>query len=251
MSHGHFKRRFNAEDHPDGLVIFDGDDTLWITEPLYDRSRSLAAEAVASAGLDAEMWDKLERELDVQNVETLGLSSSRFPTSCVAAYEQVARMMGRTIDPYIVRQVQSAAATIFSSVAPLVPNARQVLADLSWRCRLVLYTQGDPDIQEKRIADSGLAPFFDLIVVVPRKTEQDVLDLTAKFSIPLDQTIVVGNSVRSDINPALVAGVNAIWVDRHVWELEKDAVFSGPGKLYEAVDLDTAHGLVEKILGSR
>ena len=73
------------------MVIFDGDDTLWSTEPLYDDARAAAAEIVERAGLDAGEWERLERDIDVQNVQRFGLSSERFPTSCVEAYQTLAR----------------------------------------------------------------------------------------------------------------------------------------------------------------
>src|SRR3712207_5887306 len=68
------------------VVVFDGDDTLWRTEPLYDRARQDARFVVENEGLDGARWEELQRRLDVANVARFGLSAKRFPTSCREAY---------------------------------------------------------------------------------------------------------------------------------------------------------------------
>ncbi|PYR76138.1 MAG: hypothetical protein DMF87_18855, partial [Acidobacteria bacterium] len=63
------------------MVVFDGDDTLWTTEPLYDEARQRARREVAAAGVDGAEWERLERATDVKNVTVMGFSVERFPTS--------------------------------------------------------------------------------------------------------------------------------------------------------------------------
>ncbi len=76
------------------VVFFDADDTLWMTEPLYDQARQNAADIVAAAGLDPDRWSEHEMRLDVQNFKIFGLSSNRFPTSCRQSYEWLAQDSG-------------------------------------------------------------------------------------------------------------------------------------------------------------
>jgi putative hydrolase of the HAD superfamily len=104
-------------------VIFDGDDTLWATEPLYDRARAEAREIVSRAGLDGARWEELERRLDVENVDAMGYSPDRFPTSCVQAYEQGCLATGARPDHEVAQLVRRAAASVFDADAPLVPGA--------------------------------------------------------------------------------------------------------------------------------
>src|SRR5260370_7854130 len=108
-------------------VVFDGDDTLWSTEKLYDDARSRAREVVAQSGVDAERWEECERRIDVQNVDKLGYSMERFPASCVQAYEELCRSTGRAVDPDTVNRVREAARSVFESDPPLVSGARQPL----------------------------------------------------------------------------------------------------------------------------
>lgn len=86
----------------DRILIFDGDDTLWETEVLYDRARTAAARVVAGVGVDPAEFEHLQREVDVQNFESMRLSPDRFPTSSVQAYE---RLAGDDADESISRTV--------------------------------------------------------------------------------------------------------------------------------------------------
>jgi len=203
------------------VVIFDGDDTLWSTEPLYDDARAAAAAIVEQAGLDAGKWEDLEREIDVQNVQRFGLSSERFPTSCVEAYETLAKESHRPVDASVVERIRHAATSVFRRRAPLVPAARSTLERLRSRYRLVLLTQGDRAVQEKRIADSGLADLFERTEIVSQKTVDVLRRLLDELGADPAATWFVGNSIASDVNPAIGAGLHAVWVDAHVWEHER------------------------------
>ena len=204
-----------------GVVIFDGDDTLWATEMLYDRARSDAAEIVAAAGLPANLWEEIERKLDVANVTRFGLSRRRFPTSCVEAYHRVAASSDMTVSDTLERRIRAAAESVFRAAAPTVPGARRVLTAIRRHYRTVLLTQGEPEVQRHRIATSGLVDLFDAVEIVDTKQPSVfAATLTAMAAEP-SASWMVGNSVRSDINPAIASGMNAIWVDAHVWEHER------------------------------
>ena len=203
-------------------VVFDGDDTLWSTEPLYDRARDDARAEVVRAGLDGEAWDRLERQIDVENVRLLGFSVERFPTSCVQAYESVARAKGVPVDPEVRERVRTAARTVFSADPPLMDGAEETLRSLRARgVRLALLTKGDPDVQWRRVERSGIANFFDVIQIVPEKPPAAFLDVLAALHVEPRDAWSVGNSVRSDILPAIKAGLRAVWIDAHVWEHER------------------------------
>ena len=205
----------------DQLWVFDGDDTLWAVEPLYDQARSRAACIVAKAHLDPARWEERERALDVANVAVYGVSPERFPTSCVQAYEQEATERGKPILREVAEAVWAAAETVFRAVAPVHPDARRVVEAVRVQGPTVLLTKGDYGIQHKRIADSGLADAFDDVVVVAEKNERAFLSVLLKQGFDASASWSIGNSVRSDINPALRIGMHAVWVDAHVWEYER------------------------------
>lgn len=206
-------------------IVFDGDDTLWSTELLYDRARDEARAEVARSGLDGEEWERLERKIDVENVRHFGFSIERFPTSCVQAYESVARAGGVPVDAQLRERVRSAAGAVFRQDPPLMPGARETLHNLRARgVKLALLTKGDHDLQLRRVERSGLADLFDVIHIVEEKPPAAFRDIVLELEAKPKDSWSVGNSVRSDILPAVEAGLRAVWIDAHVWEHER---FSG------------------------
>ena len=140
-------------------VVFDGDDTLWNTEWLYDDARRRARDAVEAAGLDAVAWEEIERRIDVENVERLGHGVLRFPTSCAEAYEGVCAAAGRKVDPGLRQRIFDVASTVFERQAPLDPHARRDAEGPvgSRGIRLASLTKGDPMPQRRWIEQSGLS----------------------------------------------------------------------------------------------
>jgi putative hydrolase of the HAD superfamily len=203
-------------------VIFDGDDTLWSTEELYDDARSRARAIVAGAGMDGALWEELERRIDVDNVRCLGYSMQRFPTSCVEAYGELCRRNDLVPDPIVSANVREAARSVFERSPALLPGAHETLSQLqTLGVRLALLTKGDPVVQCRRVEQSGLSHFFDVIEIVSEKSAEAILKTVASLGVERSDAWVVGNSIRSDILPALEAGLRAIWIDSHVWEHER------------------------------
>jgi putative hydrolase of the HAD superfamily len=203
------------------LLVFDGDDTLWWTEQLYDDARREAARIVSDAGLDATLWEEIERSIDVDNVARYGLGRERFPTSCVEAYDQTARLAGVAADPTARSAIWDAADSVFARAAPLVDGTYEVIKDLAEIATVALLTKGDPAVQRQRLESSGLSPLFDAIVIVNDKSPDAFRSLVDTHRARPQESWSVGNSWRSDIEPALAIGMRAIWIDAHVWEYER------------------------------
>jgi putative hydrolase of the HAD superfamily len=108
------------------------------------------------------------------------------------------------------------------SIPPLVSNARKTLKDLRAQgIRLALLTKGDPDVQSRRIENSGLRDLFDVIEIVPEKSPAVIRAVVGRLGVGLENAWMVGNSVRSDLLPAIEAGLQALWINAHVWEYER------------------------------
>jgi putative hydrolase of the HAD superfamily len=203
-------------------IVFDGDDTLWHTEFLYDEARQAARGVVSAAGIDGGRWEELERAIDVQNVAILGYAPTRFPTSCVQAYEAICGQGARAVEVRVKERIWEVASAVFSRIPPPVAGAADVLTELQRRgYRLALLTKGDRVIQESRVDASGLRQFFDAVLIVSEKTASTLLELLAALGCSAEASWMVGNSLRSDIVPALAAGMRAVWIDAHVWEYER------------------------------
>lgn len=228
------------------LIVFDGDDTLWRAEHLYDEARARAALIVGGAGLDPTAWDTLQREIDVANVTRMGLSRHRFPTSSVEAYEQLAERSGVSVDDNVRDHVRRAAEVVFERKAPLVPGVRRVLQQLRRDHRLALLTQGDATVQEKRIDDSGLRSSFDLVEIVDRKNEATFSTVLHKLGAQPEGSWSVGNSIPSDINPALRLGMSAIWIEAHVWAHERREDSPAQGRFLTARELTDVPAIIRE-----
>jgi len=202
-------------------VVFDGDDTLWSTERLYDDARSEARQVVADSGVDGALWEECERRIDVENVVKLGYSTERFPTSCVEAYEELCREAACAADASTVDRIRKAARSVFYRDPPLVPGVRETLGFLRSRgARLALLTKGDRELQMRRMEHSGLLDFFDVVQIVPEKSPAVIRGIVAALGVDIGSAWMVGNSVRSDVLPAIDAGLRTVWVKAHVWEYE-------------------------------
>jgi putative hydrolase of the HAD superfamily len=225
------------------VVVFDGDDTLWFVEHLYDEARDAARSVVVDAGLDGVAWEELQRKVDLENVLTMGTDPARFPLSCVQAYTSVATADGASIDDTVLRSVREAAQQVFRWAARVNEHAIPVLAELRTEFRLGLLTKGAPEVQRRRIVDACLSDAFDLIAVVPNKSAAEFRVLLAELGGDPRSSWSVGNSVASDINPALEVGMRAVWIDAHVWEHERREMRTLPGALV-ASSLAEVPGLV-------
>jgi putative hydrolase of the HAD superfamily len=219
-------------------AIFDGDDTLWKTEILYDRAREAARDIVTCHGIDPDRWEARQRVLDVENVAVYGFSSARFPASCLQAFQEVREASGHAIDENVEREIVHAARLVFRENPELVPHVKEVLGTLRRRrLRLALLTKGDPEVQLSRIQQSGLASFFDAIEVVPEKTATIILEILRSLNVQPANTWVIGNSMRSDILPALALGARGIWIDAQVWEYERSGDIAKGTSVFKAIDI--------------
>jgi putative hydrolase of the HAD superfamily len=111
---------------------------------------------------------------------------------------------------------------VFELDPPLVSGARETLTFLrASGARLALLTKGDPALQSRRIERSGLREFFDVIQIVPEKSPAVIRDVVAALGVDVGSAWMVGNSMRSDLLPAIDAGLRALQIPAHVWEYER------------------------------
>jgi putative hydrolase of the HAD superfamily len=212
-------------------IIFDGDDTLWDTMSLYNDAKRDYVKLLAQEGFESSsILDTLE-EVDLVNIRRMGFSKERFPRSLVQAYGILCQKAGKQTSETVVEAIYRIGRVIFDSPPRLIDDAHKVLSILSRRFRLVLVTRGDKDIQAKRTKQSGLSPFFKAVLVVPGKDETVLREIAHKLGIEPSQTWLVGNSVRSDINPGLRAGFRVIWIPAKTWAYEEEQVVGNPLKI--------------------
>jgi putative hydrolase of the HAD superfamily len=114
----------------------------------------------------------------------------------------------------------------------ILDGVPETLAYLIQRHRLILFTKGEPAEQAAKVERSGLQGFFEFIEIVPEKDTETYSSLVKKHKIVKSLGWMIGNSPRSDINPAMKIGLNAVYVPhQHTWQMEHEPVIAGSGKL--------------------
>lgn len=191
-------------------VIFDGDDTLWDTMPLYTDAKQQFFERMGGLGFSRQEVEQCFEEIDVRNVEQFGFSRNRFPSSMVQAYRELCQRHGQRVEPALESNYKQIGEEVFERPVTVFSEAKDVLSMLGREFLLVLATKGDSDIQLRRIEQSGLAQHFHYAYVLPQKAPADYTRIVSEQNLSLDASWSVGNSIRSDINPAIEIGLSGM-----------------------------------------
>ncbi len=206
----------------DDALVFDGDDTLWETMPLFREAKQSFLAVVRSSGLPTEnAIDRLD-EIDRQRVESEGLTPARFGGSLLETYRTLCAESSVDANPATENRLRAIGTDVAGKTAMTDPAARAVLTRLRCAFHLLLLTQGDEEVQAQRISDSGIAHLFDVALVVNIKNES-VYRRLRRDLLPIPRRIwMIGNSLNSDVLPSLAAGYKAIWIDRPTWVYEDE-----------------------------
>ena len=114
----------------------------------------------------------------------------------------------------------------------LLPGVEDTLPFLAEKHQLTMFTKGDPEEQNRKIDLSGLRPLFAECRIVKEKNASAYTDLAHFGGFELERTWMIGNSPKSDINPALAAGMRAVWIPHaRTWTLEREDVMHVDGRL--------------------
>lgn len=214
-------------------IVFDGDDTLWVTQPLFDQAKAELAKVVRKKlGINSfETLTELDK-IDIANIPKMGFSPERFPTSLVETFVVLCASKGLVPSDAEKQRIYSIGAAIFTKPPTLLKDAKSVLSLLSQSYELILYTLGDVAIQKRVIKALKLERFFsDTIYIVPEKNRSQLEKVLESRSLSPDEVLVVGNSIRSDINPALQLGIKCVWVNQHSWAYDNGSKL--PGEVIE------------------
>ena len=205
-------------------LLIDADDTLWENNIYFERAIadfiSFLNHSERSPAEVREILNDVEREC----ILTHGYGLRSFAHALVRTFE---RLSVEPLTPALQDAIHGLAHTIARQPVQLLPDVREILNYLSTKHRLVLVTKGDPHEQSGKVESSGLKPFFSAVEVVPEKDESTYAQVIAKHHLYHPHTWMVGNSPKSDINPALRAGINAVFVPHNdTWILEHEEVIA-------------------------
>lgn len=220
--------RGNASDARQHLII-DADDTLWENNVYFERAIEEFIDFLDHSSLSRADVRAVLNEIERANAKSHGYGSAVFTRNLRDCYQRLAQ---REIADDDLATVMRFGDRILSHPMELIDGVEQTLTALSARHSLVLFTKGNREEQQRKIDLSGIAAYFIRQVIVAEKDVPAYLHLLGELACDPDQTWMIGNSPKSDINPALAAGLNAVFIPHEqTWSLEHDELADGPGQL--------------------
>ena len=207
-------------------LLIDADDTLWENNVYFER-----AIAAFIGYLNHHTYSPAEVRTTLNDVEretilAHGYGLSSFTRSLVACFE---RLSAEPLTPQKRRRVESFAQTIAGQEIELLPAVAETLAELAMRHRLILMTKGNHAEQADKLARSGLAPHFSAVEIVAEKDPSIYRSVMERHQLAPHASWMIGNSPKSDINPALAAGLHAVFLyHKDTWVLEHAEVTTPP-----------------------
>ena len=201
-------------------ICFDADDTLWHNERFFQLTQERFHVLLAD---HAERDHLAERLLDAErrNVGHYGFGIKGFVLSMI---ETALEVTERQVPGQVIAELLDAGREMLSHPIELLPGVEETVATLAEDYRILMITKGDLLDQERKLAQSGLGELFDGVEIVSDKSAEVYAGIfTGRGIAPLG-AIMVGNSLKSDVNPVLEAGGWGVYVPSEVeWALEAAA----------------------------
>ena len=207
------------------VIAFDADDTLWHNETVFQATEKQFAELLATHH-PAEWVRQRLFATEMKNLQHFGYGVKGFILSMIETAIELTE--GRIRGDEIHHIIQWGHEMLRAPVQ-LLDGVRETVETLSGRHRLMLLTKGDLFDQESKLARSGLGEYFSDVQIVSEKNAATYTRVIARSGVPADRFLMIGNSLKSDVLPAIEAGAMAIhipyavtWAHENVHDHEGD-----------------------------
>ena len=210
-------------------LLIDADDTLWENNVFFEKLIEDFISLAEPCGYSRAYIRHILNETERKNIRQYGYGVRSFSRSLEETYLKLADQMARR---EVLAEIHDRTAALEQTPPKILEGVPETLAYLTNRHRLILFTKGESAEQAAKVERSGLQGFFEAIEIVTEKDAKTYTLLVNKHKIVKTQGWMIGNSPRSDINPAMEAGLNAVYIPHvNTWELEHEPVVAGSGKL--------------------
>ncbi|WP_224703044.1 HAD family hydrolase [Devosia aquimaris] len=199
-------------------IALDADDTLWQNEQFFritqDRFKALLADHADAENLDERLIAAVSR-----NLRHYGFGAKGFTLSMV---ETALEVTNHAVPGTVIAEILASGRELLNFPVETLPYVDQALAELEASHRLILVTKGDLFDQERKLAASGLADFFSAVEIISDKTPAAYARIFERHTDGAAHTVMVGNSMRSDVLPAIAAGSYGVFVPHDLtWAYEQ------------------------------
>lgn len=193
-------------------IGFDADDTLWHHERYFRLTETHFINLLADHAEPDALATRLH-DAERRNIAHYGFGVKGFTLSMIETAVEITE--GR-VPGKVIAEIIAAGREMLTHPIEHLPHAAETLEKLTMSHRLVLITKGDLFDQERKLAQSGLGDYFAAIEIVSEKTEPVYRRIFARHGEGADQAMMVGNSIRSDVLPAIAAGAWGIHVPHNL-----------------------------------
>lgn len=202
---------------PVSVIGFDADDTLWQNEQYYKLTESHFRDLLSEFAEGEHVSERL-LEAEKRNLAHYGFGIKGFTLSMIETALEITE--GRAPSS-VISEILSIGRDLLSHPVECLPHARDALEALAGKYFLVLITKGDLFDQERKLAQSGLGDYFDAVEIVSDKTATTYRRIFGKHGEGPERAMMIGNSLKSDVVPAIAAGAWGVFVPHELtWVLE-------------------------------
>lgn len=208
-------------------LLIDCDDTLWENNIYFERAIAKFITMLDHKEHSREEVRHILNDVERQNIVTHGYGLHSFAHALVTTFEKL------SVDPVTTEQhdrIHSFCHEIAEHPIEIIPGVTETVQYLAAKHHLIMMTKGNITEQSGKIERSGLKEYFSAVEIVAEKNVETYRSIIAKYELAPESSWMVGNSPKSDINPAIGAGLNAIFVPHdNTWILEHEEVCGDTG----------------------
>ena len=225
-------------------IGFDADDTLWQNEQFFRMTQERFAALLADYAEKDHLAERL-LAAELRNLGHYGFGIKGFVLSMI---ETAIEVTDARVPAAVIRELVEAGREMLSHPIELLPHAQAAVEALSARYRVLLITKGDLLDQERKLAQSGLGELFHGVEIVSSKTPEIYTQIFSRHGPGATHAMMVGNSLKSDVLPAIEAGAWGTFVPHGLtWELEHAEPPEGRARYTEIADLGRLGSVIERI----
>jgi putative hydrolase of the HAD superfamily len=227
---------------PRWTIAFDADDTLWHNERFF-RAVTAEFETLLSSHCDPENLSVRLNAAEKRNLRIYGYGIKGFTLSLI---ETAIEVGGDKLPVSVIEQILTMGRDMLDHPIELLPHVETVLPALAEDFELLVITKGDLLHQETKIAQSGLGHLFNAVEIVSEKTAETYQHIFARYDTP--RIMMVGNSLKSDVIPAIEAGAWGVWLSQNLtWDFEHSSPPIDQPKYCEIHDFSELPGLLDRL----
>ena len=214
-------------------LLLDADDTLWESNIYFEWVIEEFLDRLDHSGKSREEMRRIVNGIEHAHLATRGYGAKPFGLNLIDAFQELTEL---PVDDTMRRWIEDRVAGIENQAIELLDGVAETLAYLAERHLLVLLTKGEAAEQSRKLQRSGVGGYFNAVEVVREKDTQTYLNVLAKHGFDISRTWMIGNSPKSDINPALAAGLRAILIPHdRTWILEHENLPADPER-FQIID---------------